>query len=70
MDADSISAEVSARLCSTTNDRLSSTCARCLLLCVLYSCNRTFMVLGGVDAAGNFTASVETLDVEAAQPAW
>jgi hypothetical protein len=32
--------------------------------------HRTFIVIGGVDAANNFTASVETLDVIAAKPAW
>jgi hypothetical protein len=31
---------------------------------------RTMMVVGGVDPEGNFTATVETLDVTAATPQW
>lgn len=35
-----------------------------------YVLHRTFMVLGGVMTDGNFTASVEALDVTAASPQW
>lgn len=38
-----------------------------LWCCVLH---RTLLVLGGVVTDGNFTASVETLDVTAASPQW
>jgi hypothetical protein len=31
---------------------------------------RTMMVIGGVDPEGNFTATVEVMDVKAADPQW